>query len=150
MAMCLHCHGTGRIDGAGRDPCYTCGGRGTGCTACGGTGVGSRPRQETCWGCGGTGQQADSAVTTTHQRGNTARQRVTRPKKPWSRDEIIVLVPAYAVSAWGLVEYANLTGWLPFAIALLPAAIIARMWKALVVLSLAGAAIWAMDLFSKS
>lgn len=138
MALCTTCGGRGQVDGTGRDPCYSCGGRGSGCTACGGTGVGSGPRQETCWSCGGSGRQADNLPSTSYKspgRAGVIRQGKLREKgqvrKPWSKDEFVVLALSYAVIVWALIAHANLTGWPAFIFALPPSLMIARNWKGL-------------------
>jgi hypothetical protein len=53
-----------------------------------------------------------------------------------------MILPAYGASCWGLVEYAQLTGYAPLVLGILPALVLARFWKGLLTFGLIGFSVW--------
>lgn len=53
-----------------------------------------------------------------------------------------MILPAYGASCWGLVEYAQLAGYAPLVLAILPALVIARYWKGLLTIGVIGGSVW--------
>lgn len=158
MATCNVCSGYGWTYG-NYPSCYSCAGSGRGgftdiaCAACGGSGRGSTKEQLVCVGCGGSGKipgsERPTSPTSTgavsREDGRTkqvSKTKPARPAKPWTKNEILALVPAYAVIAWGLHSYLSLTGWWLIGTAIIPTVVIVRAWKAVAVISVAAAALW--------
>ncbi|HRO12589.1 MAG TPA: hypothetical protein PK452_13745 [Amaricoccus sp.] len=57
-----------------------------------------------------------------------------RPAEPWTRWHLLVAGAAYVVIVAYLIEGRGLSGWLPFLVAALPALLIGKQWKALLML----------------
>jgi hypothetical protein len=96
--------------------------------------------------CGGSGREADAATSQAgrgrrdgkHAAIRTSSQRA----RPWTKNERIILLPAYAGSCWGLIEFAQISGWPAFLFAAIPALLIARFWKGILTFGLLGAGVW--------
>ncbi|TYR34893.1 hypothetical protein FY036_03470 [Mesorhizobium microcysteis] len=153
MATCNVCAGYGWTYGD-YPPCYSCGGSGTGgfthiaCAACGGSGRGSSRQQNTCIGCGGSGTipgtESWAASSSTAARSAPAapsRRKPAPPPRPWTRNELYALVPAFGVSAAALHAYMEVAGWW-LASAIIPAIIVVRAWKFLLALAIVAAGLW--------
>lgn len=157
MATCSVCGGYGWTWGD-YPACYSCSGSGTGgftniaCAACGGSGRGSSRQQNTCFGCGGSGQipgteqqswGTSASAPAKARRGKAAKTaRPRQPARPWTRNELVALVPAFGASAWGLNAMLEITGWWLVGAAAIAAVILARAWKAILVIGIAAAALW--------
>ncbi len=154
MSTCTVCSGRGWTQG-GYPPCYSCSGSGTGgftniaCAACGGSGGGSTRETNICIGCGGMGQvpgsqSSFSSRATSSRRGSRVARSggSAQPSRPWTRKEVIALVPVSAAVAWVLFEQYAISGWWLVGASLLAAAIIVRAWKGIVVLGVLGAIAW--------
>jgi hypothetical protein len=154
MSTCTVCGGRGWTEG-GYPACYSCSGSGTGgftniaCAACSGSGRGSIRETNVCIGCGGMGQvpgsqSAYSRTTASSRRGSRVAPSggSKQQSRPWTRKEVIALLPVTAVVAWVLFEQYAISGWWLVGASILAAAIIVRAWKGIVALGVLGALAW--------
>lgn len=157
MAVCNQCSGAGGSHG-GYDTCYRCGGSGHGghtdvrCMACGGSGQADTRVFNTCMNCGGSGRVADAPT----YGANTARKRSakTGSNRTKTRAKGVTSQSGGGKIAWIIFlagtlfggfylndTYAYAEPWHPFALAAVPSAIVAAIWKILIWFAVIGVGI---------
>jgi hypothetical protein len=68
--------------------------------------------------------------------------RAKQSARPWTRNELLALVPAFGASAWGLYAGLDFTGWWLILTSIVAAVIVVRAWKLAAVVTLCAALLW--------
>jgi hypothetical protein len=147
MGQCTGCGGSGRVT-RGYASCYSCGGSGRhfsgeSCMACGGSGRSSTPEYGACFQCGGSGTigQIAGGPANHPKRGRetvapSAVGRVRgQPDKIGALGWIIGLVSFFLIAGWLQSDH-DTDPAAAYILAFIGALILARFWKAMLVIAI--------------